>query len=187
MMAKALAWMNAHPLAWASVACAVTAISAYEAGRWSKPTEVRETVKYVEKIVYQDREVVKTVEVVKWRKQVAKDVHRETTTTKTPDGGSVTTTVIDSRDRTTVGADSATQVDKTKDTLVTKDSELRTEKVTINQRDWLHFTVQAGTNVTGIPKLTWGGTAEIRLIGPVWVGAWGNSALFFGGSVGLGF
>lgn len=189
MISKAWAWVKAHPWTWAALAACLALVAAFELGRRTKPTEVREVVKFQEKVVYQDRIVEKKVEVIKWKTRVVKDIHRETRVEKSPDGSVVTTTVTDSRDRTEKDADSASTVDKVEDKSGSKTTDLQTETVTKYRVDHFHFTVQAGTNFTGVPKLVWGATAEARPFDalPFWIGLWGNSSLVFGGSLGAGF
>jgi len=144
-------------------AAILIALAAFAFGRYSAPERIKE----VEKI--------KVVEVEKKQQNEKKDV--VTVITKKPDGTSVTTVT----DKTVVDTKTDT------DTVATSE---KTREVTYRRPQW-KLTGMAGfdtdtSDFTSV-KPIYGAAVERRLLGPIFVGAWGLSNRTFGVSVALEF
>lgn len=178
-------WQNHKKTIIAIAAVLLALILGYGGGRYAQPAKVVEKEKIVtqiqEKLVYQDRVVVQKVLVEVEKKHE----HVETTTTKKPDGEVVTTTKTDTNtDETTKENET-----KTEEKVVYKDrivqQVVEKEKLVLRQPDWR---IAAGVGVSiphylgqqdvGVPipyGLVIQAEADRRIIGPVWLGVFGNT------------
>lgn len=116
------------------------------------------------KVVIQTKEVVKTVTVVQHDTvTVVKEV-------KHPDGTTETDTTI---------------TDKDKDTTSDSDTKTASETITNLKPQW-KAGVQAGYNFSSFQKV-YGAQIDRRILGPLFIGAWGNSDHAGGVSVSIEF
>jgi hypothetical protein len=159
-MNAAWSWVKAHPRATAVAAGVATALllGSYGAGRFMAPTKV------------ETREVVKTVEVVKWRDRevVTKGPVKVVTRTVTvpgPEGPTVTVDRVVEREKVvtvhTQGADTVTTNEKIVEKLVERDA----------PRVTLAATIGAGFSSEGVTAPAYGVLALGRVAGPFVVGA----------------
>jgi hypothetical protein len=157
----------------------------YGGGRYAQPAKVVEKEKIVtqiqEKVVYQDRIVTQKVLVEVEKKRV----HRETTTTKKPDGEVVTTTKVD----TNTDTDTKDNESKVEEKVVYKDrivqQVVEKEKLVLRQPDWRiaagvgvsipHYLGQPDVGVSIPYGLVIQAEADRRILGPVWLGVFGNT------------
>lgn len=164
----------------------------YAFGQFAQPAKVitkeKVVTKEVEKVVYQDRVVEKKVYVYVEKKKE----HTETVTEKRPDGTVITKEVTD----THTDSNTSENTDKTEEKVVYKDRVVYQEKIVekIREARKLDWRVGAGVGVSipyylqgteiGVPMLR-GAVIQVevdrRIIGPVFVGLFGNSQ----GTVGL--
>ena len=170
-------------LHWKWVLIVVLPIAGFIGGRFLAPIPER----IVEKVRIQ--EVVKEVvviqekvriEIVKVKDtQVVERWHREKTETKTPDGAVVTKEVEDKNiDSIVHDRENSTEVkvvEVEKQVVVFKDKV--TEKIIDNQRRF-RVGLLVGVQPTILPapmveSYAVGGELDVRVIGPVWIGAWG--------------
>lgn len=147
---------------------------AFAAGRFSLPAKIVEK----EHIVYQDR-IVES-------KSVATDTTKNDnkvytrTTTETPDGTKTTTVKITNNDQ----IDSKTTSKSNETNTIASDT--TKEKTIEYSKDSLLISAAAKTNFTN-PSLSYGGIVNKRVLGPIYLGAFGFSDASFGMSVGLSF
>lgn len=141
-----------------------------------------------EKVEWKERIVTNTEikEVVKYVKVTSTVTEREITTTK-PDG----TTVVE-KEKTRTNEN--TQVDSSRNTNSTTDTkvEAKVDTKTVRiQRDW-----RVGGTVgvdfsnpfpSSFGDLVYGASVERRIIGPIYLGVWGNTGKQGGISVGVEF
>jgi hypothetical protein len=158
---------------WLAVVAGVAVLAA-ALGRYSAPvhTETVERVKVVEVekqvVAIQERVRVERVEV----ESAARQVHRQETTTRAPDGTVTRQRTVDEnteqhRASSTAGAvDSSTHVETTHSASTEGE---RRQVVDVPRADW-RVGVLAGVD-TGL-RPTWGALVERRLLGPVSLGAW---------------
>lgn len=157
----------------------------YGGGRYAQPAKVVEKEKIVTKvetkIEYQDRVVTK----IEYVKVQEKHQHVETTTTKKPDGEVVTTTKTDTDTDTNVHKDT----DKVEEKVVYKDrivqQVVEKEKLVLRQPDWRlaagvgvsipHYLNQPDVGISIPYGLVVQAEADRRIIGPVWLGVFGNT------------
>lgn len=150
----------------------VALAGAFVVGRYSKPVEVRTEV--VERTVTVERRTV-----VEKRVEVAKrDRRSKTTTTTKPDGSS--TTVTESHEREDTRTETAR--DTTAETATETERHAK-EETRVSEPDWR---VGGMVGLSGVGTV-YGGSIERRILGPVWLGAWGLSSGAFGVSVGVEF
>lgn len=116
------------------------------------------------KVVTQIKEITKTVEVVKH------DTVTTTHETKRPDGTTETNT-------TTVNHDVDMSHSSTTDTIT---------KITDNLKPQWKVSGQAGYNFSNFQRV-YGAEIDCRIIGPIFLGVWGNTNHTGGLSVGLEF
>lgn len=179
-MSKITAFIKAHPRVLITILVLVLLVVAFAAGRQFGPTKVvtkTETVE-VQKVVtqVQTQVVTKTVYV----HDVAKDVHKVTTTTKKPDGTVTTTTTVDDKSKSETSASSqqvAQQtVEKTKDT----DIDTKTLTITETYKPQWHLGLRLGLGGEFMPGtapgliVSGGLQAERRILGPVFMGVWAD-------------
>jgi len=159
----------------------------YAFGRYEQPAKIVTTEKLVtvvqEKIVYQDRVVIKEVKV----KDKDTDKHTETTTTKKPDGTVVTTTKTDTHvdEHTDTKKDTTEEKTKVVEKVVEKTVE-KTKLVESKKMDWI---VHGGLGVSvpvllgqgtqqGVPGLK-GAVIQVgvdrRVVGPFYIGVFGDT------------
>jgi beta-lactam-binding protein with PASTA domain len=112
---------------------------------------------------------VKQVEVVKEVEVIKRDVRTVIKEVERPDGTREKETVIEDRTR-----------ERTK-----KESETQTHTVVTNLKP--QWKVQGLVQLNNIQQPTYGVGVERRIIGPVFVGAWGKQSREFGLSVSLEF
>lgn len=157
-------------------------------GRFSAPTKVKTvTVTQTQvQIQYKDKIVTEVVYKTKYVK--VKDtvlaVDTTTTTTKQPNGAETTTTTTHEQLATqTTNTQATTNTSNTTNTSAenkTKDTETTTTKVVDNSRPEWMFDVTYGynshlfDNATNIQKPMVGGIIQKRLIGPIYLGAFGG-------------
>lgn len=191
---KARAYLGEHKgkIMWV-LAALLLLLAGYGAGRYAQPAKVvekeRVVTKVQEKIVYQDR--------VQEQKQVEQQVHvrkhKVTVTTKKPDGEQTTTTTEDtsndaSKDTQDVRVEYRDRVvEKVIQQTVTK------EKVTTRQPRWSvhaglgvsipHYLGQPTIGVPGLQGWVVQAGADVRVVGPFWLGAWGNTQGTLGGEL----
>lgn len=150
----------------------------FGAGRYSAPTKVE--TKTVTQTVYQDRVVEKRVEVQAEAKE--RIVYRDRTVVSHPDG------TVEHRD--IVRTDDS---DKTKDTdAVTQLAEHTTEVTKAAEK--IVERVAPSWQVNALGGMTWGSWKPVygaqvqrRILGPLWIGAWGLSSGEGGISAGVQF
>lgn len=169
-------WMYLLPL--------LTLLLGIGVGFFAKPAKVTEK----EKIVYQDREVTKTVEVEKKvdTKNTDLDQKKATHTVEVavtkPDGSKTVTTTTDENLNTQVKEVEIQYVDRVKEVEVTKEviKTVEVEKTTENQANW-HAAFLIGTstqNFSITPTAPWvnplilGLDVDRRVLGPVSLGLW---------------
>jgi hypothetical protein len=143
-------------------------------GRFTAPSKVVEK----EVIKYQDKIVEKVVYV----KDTSEKKHQVTTTTVTtkPDGTKVETTVItfdDNTDTTQKNSDNKTD---TSETDTTK------EKTTTYAKDQYLVSISQKLNISD-KNMSFGGSFNKRVLGPIYVGAFGFTDGTIGASIGLSF
>lgn len=151
----------------------------YAFGRYGQPAKIIEKEKIVEKIVYQDKIVEKIVKVM----VQDKNRHTETTTTKSPDGTTVTKIITDTKTDTKTD----TSDNKTEEKVVYKDRIVEKEKIVEASKPGWRVGAGIGLSIPstflgepqiGVPGLR-GAVVEIgvdrRVIGPLWVGLHGNT------------
>lgn len=137
----------------------------YSIGRYFAPAKI------TEKIV--EKEVIKTVEVIKEVKVENKDVKTKIVIEEKPDGTKTTTTEIEDKTKT----DTTTDTAKTDESTKTKD----TFKETVFAKPQWRIGVLGGVsasslNFTETPRLVYGGLIEKRIFGPVSAGVWATSS-----------
>lgn len=161
----------------------------YGAGAMKQPRVVEKEViktQVQDHIVYKDRVVEKKVYVAEEQKHV----RETTTTTKKPDGTVVTQTTTDTDvdNKKHVDTDKTEDQQKTEDKVITQVVEKT--KLVDKELTWrlgagvgYSFPYTLGQGTLGIPGLNgWVVQASIerRIIGPVWMGLWGNTQGTFG-------
>lgn len=164
---------------------------AFGSGFWAMPQKVlykdKIVEKTVEKLVFKDK-IVEKVVYIQAKKEKKKT---ETTTTKKPDGTEVTHTVehTDTDTDTTVNKDKVVEKQVFVDRIVEKIVEK--EKLVLNQPNWrvgagvgVNIPYYLGQPEVGVPALR-GAVIQLeadrRVIGPFWIGIFGNTQ----GTVGL--
>lgn len=144
-------------------------------GRYSLPAKIVTT----EKTVYQDRVVIKEVEA----KHVDKKDNKITIRIETikPDGTRTIETKIIDKDETIVVDHSSK--DSSHDTSVVTQID---KTVTYNTQSWI---ISAGldSNAASFPSYGFGGSIQKRILGPIYIGAFGYSDKSFGTNIGIAF
>lgn len=186
VLAKCLEFLKAH---WPKVLAVGLIAVAFFAGRYTVP--VKETVKVEEKIVYQDREVIK--EVVVEKKVISKGETRVVVRDRFvyPDGS------IHEHEEEKTDTKTDTKTDKDARVEVVKEVRVVEERVVekiIDRRPQWRASLLVGADfnpawqpIPGAGSLTLGAHLEFRPIGPVWVGVWGLHTGAVGGSIGVEF
>lgn len=174
---------------WKFVAALGLAGGLFFVGRYTAPAVER--VKIEEKIVYQDREVEKVV-VVEKRVEVKGEtrvVVRDRVVT--PDG----TVREHEEERTDTKTDTRTDTKENREIVreVRVVEERLVEKVIDRRADWRAGALvgidlnPAWQPIPNAGPLTLGAHVEYRILGPVWVGAWGLHTGVAGASLGFEF
>ena len=166
---------------WKAGAVLVLLVAAFAGGRYSNPGKTVEHV--VTQTVVQDHVVTvdKVVTQTVYVKQVAKNVQTDTVVTKKADGTVVTETKIS--DTTKIGVQEAKQSSSqsTQDVKFSESTKTDTLKVTDNSKPQWHLSVRGGAGARFIgqttPVLILGVGVERRIIGPLFVGLWGQTTL----------
>lgn len=158
----------------------------YAFGRYAQPAKVvektRVETKTVTQTVYQD----KIIDHIVYVKEKKEDKHTTTTTTKTPDGTVVTKTETEDKIDTSAKIDHTKDENKVVTQIVYQDKIV--EKLKLVESKKLDWRLAAGAGVSiptflgkqqiGIPGLS-GAVIQVevdrRIIGPVFLGLWGNS------------
>jgi hypothetical protein len=164
---------------WASAV--VIVIVSFAFGRFSQVAEKQ--VEFKEKLVYVDRVVEKVIEIEKKREDKIRIVYRETK----PDG----TKTEREEERTKTDTDKSSE--KVVERVVLVDREvIKKETTVINPR--VMFGVLVGYDaaptflkIPSAPNLALGIEAKVRVVGPLWIGAFGLNTGVVGGSVSLTF
>lgn len=186
MDAKAREFLGTHKRnLLLALAALLLLLAGYGAGRYAQPAKVVEKEKVVTKVqehvVYRDQVQDNKVQ----EQQVHVRKHRVTTTTKKPDGTQTTTTTEDtgedtSKDTREVRVEYRDRVvEKVVQQTVTK------EKLTLRQPRWSvhaglgvsvpHYLGQPSIGVPGLQGWVVQAGADVRVIGPFWLGVWGNT------------
>ena len=183
---KCVAFLKAH---WGKVLVVALIAGAFFVGRYTVPA--KETVKVEEKLVYQDREVVKEVIV---EKRVA--VKGETKVVVRdryvyPDG------TIHEHEQENTDTRTDERTDRDTKTEVVKEVRVIEEKIVekvIDRRPQWRASLLVGADlrpawqpIPNVGNLTLGAQVEFRPLGPVWVGVWGLHTGAVGASLGLEF
>lgn len=168
---------------WQYLAMVVLLVVGFVAGANLNPQPERVVekvrIEQVEKQVVVVQEKVR-VEIVKVKDtQVVERWHREKTETKTPDGAVVTKEVEDKNIDTLVKEKEnnveVRVVEVEKQVVVIQKQE--TEKIIDNQKRFrVGLLVGVHPDILPVPKINSyavGGELDVRIIGPVWIGAWG--------------
>ncbi len=193
--------MNAKSIIILSVIGLALAGGGYATGRYAAPTKVLVT----EKVVTVEKQVVVTqvkteIKIVKVA-DVAKDVHKETTTEKRADGTVVVTEKVDDKSKTHTASDTEAKKDEVhiEEKLVYKDREV-TKLVERDRPQWslalqpgfefgtaLGLGGESSNLLKNLPvkHIMANVVVERRLLGPVLVGAWVNTRLDAGLSIRL--
>lgn len=162
----------------------------YALGRYAQPAKVITTEKVVtvvqEKVVYQDRVVIKEVKVKDKDKE--KEKHTTTTTTKTPDGTVVTKTETSTKTKEKENEKTNTDTQKEKVVTVEKVVEKVVEKEKLVESKKLDWIVHAGAGVSiptllgaeqqGVPGLRGfviDAGVDRRVVGPFYIGVQSNT------------
>lgn len=164
---------------WKYVATAVLLALAFASGRFLAPTKVQ--VKTVEKVVTVDRVVEKRVEVQAESK--AKVVYRDRTIIQKQDGTTERRNVRLESDSADTG--SASGDDSLKE-VVRVDDRASEKTVERYAPDW-NIGVMTGPSFGRSHGATYGAMVERRVLGPIWLGAWGMSSKEAGIIIGLQF
>lgn len=186
LLAKAWEFIKAH---WAKILVVALIVGAYFGGRYSVP--VVERLKVEEKIVYQDREVIK--EVIVERKVVTKGETRVVVRDRYvyPDGS------IHEHEEEKTDTKTDEKTDKDTKTEVVKEVRVVEERIVekvIDRRPQWRASLLVGADfgpawqpIPNAGALTLGAHVEFRPLGPVWVGVWGLHTGAVGGSIGVEF
>ena len=176
-----------------AILCATLFVVGYGTGRYAVPAKIvtveKEKIVTVEKqvIVTQTKTEIKVVTV----KDTRVNVHRVTTDVHKPDG--TTTTIVVEDDHTNTHEGTGTNTNSVNNTHVTDNHSTVTEKETVktitNAAPKWYFDVNAGwaLNSNFSPSPVWGVGVSRRIVGPIWIGVWGNTQRLAGVGVGLGF
>lgn len=184
-----LAWVKKNWILLSIVAAII--IGVYATARYLQPARVVEKTKevvkveYKEKIEYRDKVKIQKVTEV----QKANDKHTETTTIKKPDGTETTHTIVNETSHTEAKTNETKVEVKYVDRVVEKQIEKVIEKEKIieaKKNDWM-VGVQVGYDIYGalddtpqlIPQMnrvSIGVDIERRIVGPFYLGVWGNTA-----------
>ncbi len=163
--------MTAPSLTTTAVAVAVVAV-AFAAGRYTAPKpEIEVHTEYVTKVVTVTKTVhAKAVDrvVTKYR-TVVKEVGGKETTTESERA--------ETHERETVKTDSNNNTEGTGTAIVV---------IRRTESQW-RVGLMGGVTVLGPNAFSYGAYAERRLLGPVWIGAWGLSSGYAGAKLGLEF
>lgn len=158
-----------------AVALALVALG-YGLALFTRPAkvEVKEKITYQDKIVYQDRVVEKTVYV-----EAKKTTKQKTTKiVKTPDG--TKTTEIVENTKTDTDKSTKTDTDATKTVYVDREVVKEVTKTVTNHDNWrvgVNFGLPLGNALVGDNgnNLYYGLAIDRRVVGPLWVGAYGTT------------
>jgi hypothetical protein len=184
-------------------------VTAFAVGRFTTPAKVEthETIKYQTQIQYQDRVVTQTQVVTQKVYVHDSDSHKHVATTTTeitkPDGTKIKT-IVSSTD-TQKESKTNTDTNTNQNTLQTKvavktettQKEDTKDSLTIYDQDNWHIGLLAGVNITKfelsklasqpLTQISFGGEVDRRIVGPVYVGAFGLSDGTIGLTLSLGF
>jgi hypothetical protein len=174
---------------WRPFAAVCFLLAAFFAGRSSVPTRVE--TKTVERVVYQDRVVTKTVTVQGEAKVETRVVYRDRTTIQKPDGTVVHRDIERTEADTESSKVSSNSAEKVQETAVQR--EKAASKVQESASPQWRVNLLAGVEPLHLDRpqlfgpVALGLQVERRIIGPLWVGAFGLSSGVGGVSVGLEF
>lgn len=168
------AWefVSKYKMPLVAVAGVAALAGAFLLGRYTGPTKTftKTEVQVVEKEVV--RIETQYVERIVKAKAVARDVHRETTTTTAPDGTRVVKTVVD--DKTKTNESSSREALTSSSSQVELDKSMTTTNVKVVEAarpDWhLGLQLGAGLALPATPQVAIDVSAERRIVGPFWLG-----------------
>lgn len=175
----ALAWMRSH---WRPVAGLAALALAFAFGRYATPpkTVTHETVRTVTVEDTRSKEQVRalTAQIT----ELQKTTHRVTKTAKHADGSSETTTTVDTSVATKTETHTDTEKTKTEEQHSKTDVARTVTKTVTSDRPTVRVSLLAGVELAhlGTPQvlgpIALGGMVEGRILGPVWIGAFGLSS-----------
>jgi uncharacterized protein HemX len=173
---------DARRLLWVWAAVLGIGAAGYAFGRFSAPdrVEVREVVKVVEKEDTRAREQV--IALTQQLETLKRHTRREETTL--PDG----TRHVVEETKTERTADTRTVTDATKESHTVKESTRETVKESLTVRSRPDWRVSGLVGVD-LPTLTptYGAQVDRRILGPLSLGLWGNSARQVGIAISMEF
>lgn len=166
---------------WKAGIVVILLAGAFAGGRYSNPGKTVEHV--VTQTVVQDHVVTveKVVTQTVYVKQVAKNVQTDTVVTKKADGTVVTETKVS--DTTKIGVqehqESSSQLSQ--DTKLMESTKTDSLKVTDSSKPQWHLHVDGGAGARFVgqttPVLVIGVGIERRILGPLYLGVWGQTTL----------
>lgn len=154
---------------------------AFVGGRYSNPGKTVEHV--TTQTVVQDHVVTveKVVTQTVYVKEVAKNVQTDTVVTKKPDGTVVTETKVSDTTKIGVQKHQESSSQSSADVTVNESTKTDSLRVTESGKPQWHLHVQGGAGArfvgTTTPILVLGVGIERRVIGPFYVGIWGQTTL----------
>lgn len=171
---------------WLPCTLALTIVGAFFLGKYSRPAHV-EVQEHTVTVEHTNTVTVAAEAKVEWRDRV---ITRVVTVEKRPDGTEIKT------EKTTDADKSTLKTDMSSTTTRVADVSTKHEKITISDdAPRLHLNILVGYSATKWDKLpniagehlAIGVQADLRVFGPVTVGAWVLSTGAAGGSVGVVF